>query len=1002
MNYLGSGDNKLVHVDYQDLLEKILQKIQQKNPFNELRPQSNRIIIKLDEIAYDLYRQSIEDPIFTIHRSRSATLNFSPDFAEKFPGLVRQIRDRLRQHFHDRLNAVDFNLNNFISPLQQGNAEQLNFTYNFPSAESVPTAGLETRENGVGNDSLLKFHKLTISVSQIHQFQEQMRQGLGNYLEEQLDDEEDLEEAQEALNDLIEDRDNSDFYRLQRVVDTESLGKLKKEAKICYLEYLQNQIDPQTHPNVVYLQDLIRRLRAIEDYINDPNKTDGDYQVSYQGERLNYKDWFSRSESLDALPIIPIISDSLGETTSPDGTERTFTFGLKMKFGNPVQAYGGQDVFDYYLDILNPDNFAQVQESDRGIVARKVLRLLFLYYFVFATNSNPATSDYRLESELEYDVRDRFDTVILEVFRGNDEERKQSILRGLIQGFNTYHVRDKIKRLRNLLQNSIGRIGILPTECFRREIGVGRGILEDSQDNLTQGRIFKDVVRNPKQSLRYITIKDAHPSESTFCQLPAILQFDDIRYYQASAQEIFNIDYDRRETILQLPVLVTPDGELSRTTSRSDLAGQKMIVFGYHNRHLDRDRCDSVQGFIYRFAMSLLFYVTLQVILEELSPGNDSLLIPIFRFHEGDSNHPSRSEEFMADMSKLTAHLLNSRYLSNSQGFRIRNRDSNRLRNAFASLYSVLPQTFQFVESSPRNETPLDKLALVVVSSLESDGLPSNRDRDLGIYTLFGEAIGITNEGGNIRIQMLKTFSQNYPKQVLYRNPSILSDVVQNLHRQGYHHILYIAQAPYSNNLNLTNVRNETQFYFMSPDLIRSITSDLEDIHIYPIFFNKYYVRKSKKLVSTSYQLQDTENLLNLVKDPSQQMVVFFNLFNGITVGRGDERFYNGVMSYSTLLNIYSEVLGDRSIRQGLIYDGSLKQDILRYLTLFHFFRLERIQREPKLKLDPYEHIIGDESLRKNAVFYHMDGRSYFNNLAFLTEVDSILYPQVRREEENH
>jgi hypothetical protein len=101
-------------------------------------------------------------------------------------------------------------------------------------------------------------------------------------------------------------------------------------------------------------------------------------------------------------------------------------------------------------------------------------------------------------------------------------------------------------------------------------------------------------------------------------------------------------------------------------------------------------------------------------------------------------------------------------------------------------------------------------------------------------------------------------------------------------------------------------------------------------------------------------------------------------------------------------LNIYSEVLDDRSIRQGLIYDGSLKQDILRYLTLFHFFRLERTQREPKLKLDPYEHIIGDESLRKNAVFYHMDGRSYFNNLAFLTEVDSILYPQVRREEENN
>ncbi|WP_071516393.1 hypothetical protein [Geitlerinema sp. PCC 9228] len=1002
MNYLGSGNNNFVPADYEDLLNNLLQYVQNHNPFNELRSQSNRIIVKLDDAAYQISQQSNADPIFGSTRGRSATLNFTPNLEEQFPQQIRQIRDALRQHFHDRLNAVDgFDLAKFINPLPQGQSNHLDFTYNFPNVQSVPTAGLETRENDVGSNSLLKFHKLTISVNQIDRFQEQMKQGLENYLEEQLEGEE-LEDARDALDNSIEEP-TSNFYRLQRIVDTESLGKLKREAKICYLEYLQENIDPQSYPDVVYLQDLIRRLRAMEEYINDPEKTESDYEVSYCDETINYKDWFSRSESLDALPIIPILSDSLGETTSQDGTKRTFTFGLKIKFGNPVQARGGEDVFQYYLNIIDPSNWeANLQESDRETLARKILRLLFLYYFVFATNSNPTAKDYRINSELEYEVGRRFDETIREVFQSNDEERKKSILRGFVRGLEKYKVAEKIKRLRNLLQRLLKRKEIFSNRYFNKEIGVRRGILQDDSENLAEGSLFKDVVsENPKKCLRYITVQDVHPSGMTFCQLPVTFKFEDVRYYQTSQEETFNLAYSNINQVHAVPILIPPNSDSSRTTSKNHLAQTHLVVFPYNNRRLDANACTKSQQFIYRFAMSLLFYITLRVLLDEFDKIKKHLFIPMLRFHEGDEQNPSPSEEFMADLSKVTAHLLNQRYRSNSQGIRIRDINSFKLRNAFASLYSVLPQTFQLQPSSHRQDSPLDKLALVVVSSLESDGLRSNRDRDLGIYTLFGEAIGITNQQGDIQIKMLRTFSQNYSKQELYREPSILGDVVQNLYKKGYRHILYIAQAPYSNNLNLTQVREETQFYFMSPQLIAFLMRDFEDIYIYPIFFNKYYVRKSQGLHSTSYSLQDTRNLFNLVKDPSQQVVVFFNLFNGITVGKSDERFYNGVMSYSTLLNIYPEVLSDRSIREGLIYNGSLKQDILRYLTLYHFFRLERTQKQPKLKLDPYEHIIGDESLRKNSLFYHMDGRTLFNNLAFLTEVNSILYPQVRRQEEN-
>jgi hypothetical protein len=137
--------------------------------------------------------------------------------------------------------------------------------------------------------------------------------------------------------------------------------------------------------------------------------------------------------------------------------------------------------------------------------------------------------------------------------------------------------------------------------------------------------------------------------------------------------------------------------------------------------------------------------------------------------------------------------------------------------------------------------------------------------------------------------------------------------------------------------------------------------------------------------------VQNTRELTTLAEDPQQQAVVFFNLFNGITVGRGDDRFYNGVISYSTLLgNFYSGVMEDRDIRQDLIYDTALKQDILQYLTLFHFSRFER-QHQQSLKLDPYQQIIGEESFGALSIFEQMTPRVDFNSLAFLTQAKKVL-----------
>ncbi|EAZ92952.1 hypothetical protein [Crocosphaera chwakensis] len=128
--------------------------------------------------------------------------------------------------------------------------------------------------------------------------------------------------------------------------------------------------------------------------------------------------------------------------------------------------------------------------------------------------------------------------------------------------------------------------------------------------------------------------------------------------------------------------------------------------------------------------------------------------------------------------------------------------------------------------------------------------------------------------------------------------------------------------------------------------------------------------------------------------------MVFFNLFNGITVGNDKSKSYNGVISYTTLLNIYNDTGHEKSIYQGLINNTKLKQDILNYLALFHFSRYEAASKMINLKLDPYQNLIGDNSVAALSMLKHSNRNIDFNSLAFLTEVRRFLNREPDREEQ--
>ncbi len=155
------------------------------------------------------------------------------------------------------------------------------------------------------------------------------------------------------------------------------------------------------------------------------------------------------------------------------------------------------------------------------------------------------------------------------------------------------------------------------------------------------------------------------------------------------------------------------------------------------------------------------------------------------------------------------------------------------------------------------------------------------------------------------------------------------------------------------------------------------------------MFFDKYYAVKLENFKLTSLYIQDTLELTNLAEDKNKQAVIFFNLFNGFSLDQSIN--YHGVMSYATLLNIYDGILDDEDIRKGLIYNNSqLKDEILQCLALFHFYRYKKIGNS-QLKLDPYENLIGDESVTQCAILKHIREKADFNSLAFLTYIKSII-----------
>lgn len=1024
MSTLEVGMDNLSAVDYSDKIRGIIQTLRQSA--KEPSVGSTSISFDIDKIAHNVATTYASDTRYPFENKQGTTYasTYFPDIAKKiaFSNQIKDLEKEVAQLIQGALQAKfqHRNIGTFAKSLLKpvadfSHAPATGLKYPLTKALPLEKQKLHLRPQKTSQEPWLKGHKLTIQVKDITRFDEQLIEGICAFITRQNTcDDEEIDDARDALE-IMSQKANSSFTQLRKAVIKESLARIQREAKIYYFRYLyQGMRDwkaDKKDQGMPLLRNLIVRLKSLDTYIRQ-SKDDAYYQVTYQDNPFNFRDLFSRADAFETLPIIPEVVGSLGESTNKVQGSKTFVSGLKLKLNGQVQIHGGEGkpVYDYYLALLDPNSVAyQKREAEAKSKLRfyeKVLKVAMLYYFVFMEMDNPS-----------FKPAERFEADILTVLRTGTNEEKSQALRKLQQDIGTAKTRKLLDTLKQLLIDFLDHTSIGPA---RQEetlvLSLKEQVLVKDVDNMITHNIFfqKDFENNGgRDILKYIAIENASTSTEAICKLPLTLTFEPMHYYGAEDEaEKFSMTYELAD-IQALPIFLAPIDNNSVDKYKTIFAQEKRIVFYY--QHRPNVRSDSEQAFVYRFTYTLLAYLFVKVLAESIASSNPrNIFFPIVCLHAlekaaDDANNKLDDEEFMHSLSKVLAHMLAEDYSANSQGFHLSTvqqvgAGKYKLGSALYSLYSALPRTFQFNESPQANaasltaiaQRQLDKLAIVTVSSRKCD--VNAKTPEAYQATIYGEVIGIERlPNGYVRVGTLSTFSSNQASNEMYERPEAILEQVKACYAKGYRHFLYVARAPYSSTLHISDVGSEEELFFMNKTVIQAIRDANPESRVYPVFCDTYYVVNQRRRSRTALQvdslyIDDIGELSTLVNDPSKRSLVFFNLFNGANVNK---QVYNGVMSYSTLLNVYendptydqyiwSNILGEKSPQ-------SLKTDILDFITLLHFSRYEK-PRDLRFKLDPYKRVIGDMSVGKVAIFPNMKGNVHFNSLAFLTLVRVVLH----------
>ncbi|HEU5378725.1 MAG TPA: hypothetical protein VFV38_25160, partial [Ktedonobacteraceae bacterium] len=912
MNVLQQRMDDLAHTHHETLLKAVLSALTEKNPF-AWRKTSGRLTLDADAVARTVMRARTWSERDLLTQSspgaipRASTFCMPLEEEDATRKLLHQTYRMLTEHFATlaqhrnvspeqlaRTTMGDIQQVSPFAPLDSQAQSELNNSFTATRKRlsfTKPRSGTPIRQ------PLMRWHKLTLTISVppniVQHIAEAVRVKLGSHL--RLSDLDELHEtiAQQAA--LSE----SDFAKLARILTTETVGQLKKEATLQYLTFLEEQMGERNEAQP-YVHDLLRRLRLLQEYLRRETG-DENYQISYQGVKMDLRTLLAQANAFNVLPVFPLVDGSVGETTNWDAgeqgkVEHTYTFGMKLKLNGKVTRSGNRSSFEYHLALLRREDRTHPEQV--GLTPERlmlIVRTAILYHVVF--------SDYHNHT---YDPIAALEQEVLPVLRSaaDGQESIDELFARIAD--QCQRQQTTLLKMAAALRSVLKQTTLAPP--YQREVNLSMrgGIVETKRSAiLNEGHLFRqDVDLTRTDALAYLDVEAPEVSSQALFKLQARIAFEDVQCFgTADRSEACAIRYAVSGfTTLPVSLSVLPGKpnpeELTTSPDKAVKPGLEILCAVQTTRngaHVAIHRDHPTPWFVYRYVLALMSYFGVQLLA---SYGPQNLFISLARIHQtsedvGDKEDP---EGFIAMLGKVLAQVLSTDYLANSQGLQ-QNSTPYMKHNAAASLYAPLPKVFSIPPDLPMEVLP--RLALVIVSSRESDSLIRGKDNAQRRYsTVYGEVVEIQRiDQQSVRVQRAGAFSDRYSYQELYTSPTVILDQIHQLYQQGYRDILYVAQAPYSSTLHVTR-RERTRahmdpesegLFFLSTAIIKQCVEANPNLRIYPVFRDQYHAMRIGDLGADTLYIQDLAELIRVVEDKSQQMVVFLNLFSGKIVGSAAE-----------------------------------------------------------------------------------------------------------------
>lgn len=1053
MSSIEYNDQLLSPVNYEELLQAIRAELQKQTKIGEQKKSADYLSLKGGKLSFDIdviadavaqkfansnrYPFEIRDGLnyASVH---ALDINEKSDFSHD---LRQKIIDELRTQLVSRMEkelkyrSLERYTAKLLTPIDTFIRDRAaGLSYPLKKQHKLEKRSLHASEAVAEKDEIvLKAHKLTLNVTNIDSFNEQIVESINTYIEQYNEcDEDDIADVQENLA-SAQVQEKSNLNQLKDIVLKESVARIHREARVRYMHYLaagmqewmqskqpQSENAKALRKAIALLGILIRRLQGLDAYIRQTGKAYSDYTVYYNKNEFNLRDIFARADAFNALPIITEIDGFLGENTDAKRRSKVFTSGVKMKLNGEVYNHGGngRSVFDFNSILLDPTSQEYLARKNAArnehTFYEKMLKVAMLYCFVFVEMEN---KDFRPGSYFEQEL--------LPALRANDDIQVIAALKKLKDMVTLPTIATNLIHLRKTIVDFLRKAPIGPAkQGYSMALTLDKSILTKDVNQIIQGNFFQDTfdIRNGRNALKYLAVTSDTPNADTLSKLSLKMVFEPIYYSPTNQQTDHFTMCAETEAIQVLPLFLAPVDEKSPDKYKGAYENTRRIAFYYRHHSVHGG---STRAFVYRFTYTLLAYTFIKLLADSLPlEQHKALFAPVICIHAreeqvADEKGDKYDEEtFMHALSKQLAHMLGEDHMSGSQGFHLDTIQNNvyKLGNALYSLYSALPHTFTLQEpttdetaSLPAPRTYLlQKLAIIVVSSRKCD--ENLKSPDSYLATIIGKVIGLERGSDNtVTVRTLNTFSANQNSRELFRRPDVIIEQVKKYHRQGYQHFLYVAHAPYSSTLHISD-SDEQDLFFMNKDIIQAMRSVDDGIKVYPTFCDKYFVinrqvkaqQKGASLSADSLYIDDIGDLTSVSNDPSRRSQLFLNLFNGIKVN--PNAIYNGVMSYATLINVYAnDPTYDQYIWNDLLNTSapeSLKREILDFITLLHFSRYEKASQSKNpvgFKLDPYTDIIGDASVGALSIFPNMnDGHAHFNALAFLSVVRAVMHANTK------